>query len=217
MDSSSTFRLKSCAILNLLYIWTSHSLALDRLLLLLLLFIKETVTEWCMDACICGKTSTFLGRTIHPTHCSEAQWLKEQRMFFQCQGKDEYYSCPKKSTVPSFHGQCVREHKCAFIFIAPGSRNCSPEDMCCGWEEGQKWAQGVQKVKRTGQGSRLKTGSQCCFSWDQNTQWWLCYNIALLFSSGQRRQKENCRGATTASGKVWSFPSAFFLGFWHKF
>lgn len=85
-------------------------------------------------------------------------------MFFQCQGKDEYYSCPKKSTVPSFHGQCVPEHKCAFIFIAPTSVKRCPEDTCRGWEEGQKWAQGVEKVKRADQGSRLKTGSQCCFS-----------------------------------------------------
>lgn len=84
-------------------------------------------------------------------------------MFFQCQGKDEYYSCPKKSTVLSFHGQHVPKHNCAFIFIAPRSMKCSPEDMCCGWEEGQKWAQRVHKVKRAGQGSRLKMGSHAAF------------------------------------------------------
>lgn len=47
-------------------------------------------------------------------------------MFFQCQGKDKYYSCPKKSTSPSFQGRWASEHACALIFIAP-SRKHSPE------------------------------------------------------------------------------------------
>lgn len=129
----------------------------------------------------------FLVGWIHCTCCSEAQWLKDQRMFFWCQGKDEYYSCPKKSTIPSFHGQWVPKCACAFIFTGP-SRKRSPEDGRCsseqGWEEGQKGALGVQKVKRVSQGSKLKTKApKCCFSSGQNI---LCY--MLLCHSSQGRQ-----------------------------
>lgn len=157
------------------------------------------------------KRSAFLGRTIHPTCCSEVSDSRTRECSSNAKVRMSIIHVQKKGTVLSFHRQHMPKHNCAFIFIAPRSMKCSPEDMCSGWEEGQKWAQGVHKVKRAGQGSRLKMDSHVA-SHEVRTPSDDSAIILLCYLHLVEETKKFCRGATIAPGKVWSFPSAFHSG-----